>query len=1005
MIDLYDNIIPPEYVLTKANDDRIGIINCTEKRHTKKFNEYDEISFTTYLYIDNQKNEIYDKIAELQYVELPDIGRFIINRIEIDSSGSDFESKQCTALSIEVTLAQKYLEHFVINMGTTESIDGVCLYNLSNPEKSLLHLVLEKCPDWTIGHVDTELMTVERCFEVDRQDVYSFLVNDISEKFECIFLFDTIHRRINVYTEEHVGSDTNIYVSYNNLLKSTNISSNIDDIKTCLTVTGSDDLSIREVNMGYDRIYMLDYFNSPEYMSQGLYDAYNTWVTKWNANVDNYESLVTQYQAYYDDIYYLQSEKMPSDPESTDWAQYGLNPLNEKKDSYEQQLAVLIKQGCGASDNKDYNTLYLPCYNAIQSITSQIAVVQSQIDDLKSKQTAIGNQMDAIISSVSMQNNFTSEQLKELSKFIREDELSSDNFVVTDTMTDSERMDMLHEMLDYGQKELAKVAQPTLTFSMDMANIYAIPEFNILSNTFEVGNYISVAIRDDYMVKAKILTIDLNYYDPDDFSVTFGNLMRRKDTGVLADITNALQLAQSAATSVSMNSSNWDKANQEADNINQMLSEGLLNAGNSLRTSKSDVTIDDRGILVSNIPESQYPNDRIFIGNSQILFSDDNLKTIKTALGRCQYTKEGVQYNDFGLLASFVIAGFIGGSTIEGNNIIANTIKGNSIVGNNIDGNTITGGTITGSYFNNGNGTFVVDENGNLTANNANITGIVKANTGYIGGPNGFTIQSGKLYSGSKSSFSSANSGVYIGTDGISLGANNPFFVDDNGNFVAKSGTIGGIRINANSLASSNGNFSINDSGYALFKDLTVSGVRPGSSFGGINYDSYGTYGNFNNGFLAGNSFGVNGGALNDFQTLVVDSIHARQVLADYITAGEVSANYATIGSLNAVSARIDNLSATYATIDSVAANYATISSLNAANARIDNLSSASINVNRLTAGSVNGHSVSWRLIAFISQVHIDTEDVTIGGRTFKTITDYTVSGKYLYVMAEESDQ
>ena len=111
--------------------------------------------------------------------------------------------------------------------------------------------------------------------------------------------------------------------------------------------------------------------------------------------------------------------------------------------------------------------------------------------------------MNAIISSVSMQNNFTSEQLKELSKFIREDELSSDNFVVQDTMTDSERMDMLHEMLDYGQKELAKVAQPTLTFSMDMANIYAIPEFNILSDTFEVGNYFSVAIRDDIWLRQK----------------------------------------------------------------------------------------------------------------------------------------------------------------------------------------------------------------------------------------------------------------------------------------------------------------------------------------------------------------------------------------------------------------------------------------------------------------------------------------------------------------------
>lgn len=85
-------------------------------------------------------------------------------------------------------MGQKYLENFTINMGTVESIDGVQFYNIAAPDKSLLHLVLEKCPDWTIGHIDVALRTMQRSFEVTKQDVYSFITTDVSEAFECIFL-------------------------------------------------------------------------------------------------------------------------------------------------------------------------------------------------------------------------------------------------------------------------------------------------------------------------------------------------------------------------------------------------------------------------------------------------------------------------------------------------------------------------------------------------------------------------------------------------------------------------------------------------------------------------------------------------------------------------------------------------------------------------------------------------------------------------------------------------
>ena len=908
-LDYYNNITVPSFVLCKPNQDRIDVIPCTSKNGKIKFNDYNEISFTTYLYINNKKNVVYDKINELMHVELPEIGRFVINSIDVHSEGTKFEYKECTAVSEEVLLAQKYLELFVINMGTTESIDGVQLYNLSDPSKSLIHLVLEKCPDWTIGHVDNELYTIERCFEVDRNDVYSFLTTEVSEAFECIFDFDTINHIINIYRKDTIGEDTNIHVSYSNLTKEVNISSSTDDIKTCLKITGANELNIREVNMGYDSIYNINYFHSLEYMSQDLYDAFSIWKELWNSKVDDYEELVVQYQKYYNDIYNLESVKMPEDPESKDWTLYGLNPLKEKLAANEQKQAVMIKAGQGEESHRDYKEVYLPCYNENQDIKPQIEIVEKENADKKVQQDVIGQQMSEIADFVDMNNNFTQEQLEELTKYIREDELSSDNYVVTDIMTDSERMDMLHNMLEFGKKELAKVSVPTMQFSMDMINIYSIPEFKEHINLFNPGNYIYVTLRDDYSLKLRLLEIDINFFDNNDFSVTFGNVSKIKGNKIFEDITDVLKQASSVATTVSFNSSNWNKANVESTNIGQILSDGLLTSGKRINTTKSDVVIDDRGIIISNNPNSDYVNDVIFIGGGQIVFSDDNLKTIKTALGRVQYTKDGTIYDDFGLLAQFVIAGFIGGSVIEGNEI------------------------------NNGNGTFRVDSDGNLIATSATIKGTIQADKGYIGGEKGFTIESsdgiGRIYSGEKSVFSSNNAGIYIGTDGISLGKNNPFSVDSDGNLTAKSGHIGGAEIGTTYIKATNGNWTLDNTGVATLKGANINGVAIGSTFGNVSYGLNGTYGNFDNGFYAGSSFGLTGGAENDFQNLVVDSINAKKVLADYITATEIKATYATIKTVNALNSVIVGVGNKVTKIED---DYVTTGTLNAVSAKIDNL-------------------------------------------------------------------
>ncbi len=781
--DFFDRPVVPPYILCKSNKERIGILPCTAKTITVSFNALDEISFTSYLYMDGRKNSYYDEIEVMKYILLPEIGFFAIDSVRVQSEGTKSEHKEVTAKSYECLLGQKYLETFSINMGTTESIDRVQFYNQNNPEKSLLNLALEKCPDWTVGHVDKELITMQRSFEISKQDIYSFLTSDVSEAFSCIFSFDTIRHTVNVCLEKNAGRDTDLCVSYRNLLKNTQITCNVSDIKTCLTLTGENDLNIRSINMGYDKIYNLSYFHSTNFMSQGLYTAYHDWLRKREGLTEEYTRLLSQFQDYQTSINRLTHLKMPDDPNSVDWTEYGLMPLKEKQKAYEQKQDVMIKAGWGDPEHKNHEA-YLDIYHTLSEIQKQINVVTAAIRFLERAQKAIGTQMEAIAQSVSMNKNFTREQWNELTSFIREDEFNTNHFVVTDIMTEEERFAMLREFLAYGEAELAKAATPQLSFQADMINLFAVPEFQKFHGEFAPGNYIHITMRDDYRIKARLLSMTVDFYDLSNFSVAFGNLARTG--GRMLDVTEVIALAQSAASSVSFHASRWNQAEKEASDIGKMLDEGLLSAGKSITSGEnSELVIDSRGIFVNTASGTYAGSDSVFIGGGQILFTDDNWKTVSTSVGRADVTIRGEKTSRFGTFADFVIAGYIGGSTLEGDEIYGGRMQSKNYDAKK-SGTLIDLEEGTFEFCANGEQMLSLDSAGNLT-----VKGTIHTNSGYIGGEEGFAVEDRKLYAG-KNAFHSETDGVYIGADGISLGADNSFKADRTGTFYARKGHIDG---------------------------------------------------------------------------------------------------------------------------------------------------------------------------------------------------------------------
>ena len=176
---------------------------------TFRFNSYSELEFTvgrTYedmISGEEKINPHYDKIEALRLIFLEGFGYFEIQDPEIVSDGIK-EEKNVTAYSLEYSLSQKYLENFLINTGeigsvevtyaenTNTSVKPVSFYNEQITSLSLLHLVLEKIYGWKINHVDAALKSMTRTFEVSRASVYDFLTQDVCEKFNCYFVFDTI---------------------------------------------------------------------------------------------------------------------------------------------------------------------------------------------------------------------------------------------------------------------------------------------------------------------------------------------------------------------------------------------------------------------------------------------------------------------------------------------------------------------------------------------------------------------------------------------------------------------------------------------------------------------------------------------------------------------------------------------------------------------------------------------------------------------------------------------
>lgn len=679
--NVFNQVERPELFLANMNQDYVGCLkNNTDLVLDLYFNNISTLSFNYYKKLDGIDNPFYDNIENLMTVLLVGVGWFQITSCNSESDGATWYKKiECKSLENEFCTAR--ITSFG-QLGNYEDWDGGLdlykLYDIGNPDKSILHIVLSELPVWSIGTIDPNINNIAKSFSVDEIDAYSFLTGDVAESYDCIFLFNTFNKTISAHTLDSLGNDTGIVLSYRNLIDNVSFKSNSSDIKTRMAVYGGDNKGLGNLNIiecnatGTSFIENYDYYL--DRMSVGLKNAYNNYRNDLEYNSTLISGVLNTLGVLYDEYYSLQY-KMPVVP-SENWSEYGLTHLIEFQDNQNTIMSVSFNK------TSDYNS----ARNKRNAITAEIAVRVGQVD---SKTSQINTQI-ALRNSyiVNIKDYLTNAQFLELSRIRRTVTFTDNSFISTNNMTDKETLDMTIGLMNLAKKKLDRISKPQYEMEVNVANYTAIPEFKKFTGLLDVGS-ILVVDYDEHStgknyVKSRVLNIHINFDNPNDFSMTFSNKNSLDGFFALQDLQ---EQAKSTATSMSIGSTSWNTVKNNSNEVTMFITNALDASRNKIISSENQsVTFGEYGLQIKqyNSATGGFDPKQIWMANGMIAFSNDSFQTVRMALGEIELNGQNV----YGLVADAIVGRLIIGNYLQMQNDSATMTFNNN-------GLTVTNGVNT----------------------------------------------------------------------------------------------------------------------------------------------------------------------------------------------------------------------------------------------------------------------------------------------------------------------
>lgn len=599
---------------------------------------------------------IYKAVQNRRLIFVDDIGYFMITNIEDGFDGHN-HYKDVTAKSVDAEISQKMVP-FIENGTYRFSSDK------TGTNKGLLETVVETLPLWTIEHVDDAVAERWRTFEdVDTSiNCLAFMLQNMQDAFECIFVFDNITRTISVYDQANYVRQTNIHITKEDLINSLDITENADDLFTAVSVLGDDNVTIAAINpLGTNVIYDFTYYLS--WMSDSLRTKVVAWQNAVEAERESYYNLNLGYFTKMTEASNLEMEIEKLDTQITMYNRCRNNIVAENstdlvgsyneaiaeaggeqitiQDSIEETLAVIDNLIAECESNKENNQA------AHEAKLAELETIKAQVDAVREK--------------LKITSYFTEEEYTELCHYIFEGSYSDDYVVITDIMSYDDKFAQMKILYDRAMSQLQRASQPTQEFSVDVENFIFIKEFEAWSEQLETGCLINVELDVNDIAALFLSNMTINY-DDHTLKMTFGNRFNKFDPKSLYDDVLG-KITKSANTLAYIKEILYPIKSGEFNSMKEALQTSRnLTMGQALASTGEEVVIDGSGYTGRKLLESGvYDPRQVKLTGKNLVFTDDAWESCKVAIGELLF---GDKESAYGINAEIII-----GDIILGNNL------------------------------------------------------------------------------------------------------------------------------------------------------------------------------------------------------------------------------------------------------------------------------------------------------------------------------------------------
>lgn len=638
------------------------------------FNALSELNFrVNKITRDNDADNVYTynlyrTIQNRRLIFIEDIGYFMITNIK-DGYANNVHYKDVTAQSIDVEIQQKMIPY--IENGTYKFTSDE-----TSTKKGIIETIVENLPLWTIGHIDDIVAKRYRTFEdVDTSlNCLGFLMDNVQDAYECIFIFDITNRIINVYDQNNYIHRTDIHLTKEDLINSIDITENADDLYTAISVMGDENVTISAINpTGTNVIYNFNYYLS--WMSEALRNKVKAWQKSINDSKDTYYELNLQYYDKLEKSHQLQLDFQKYATQVTMYIRCRNNIVAESDTSLVKNYNTVILENGGspievyteiADTLTHIDDLIANCESRQENVNIELKAINIEINDLK-------QQIDAIRESLSLTKYFNEAEYSELSHYIFEGSYTDEYVTITDIMSYSEKFSQMKILYDRAESRLERISQPSQEFSIDVENFIFVKEFKHWSNQLETGCLINVELETDDVASLFLSNITINY-DDHSLSMTFGNRFNKFDPRSLFDDVLG-DISKSANTLNYIKEILYPIKSGEFDSMKEALQTSRnLTMNNALSSDNEEVVIDASGYTgKKRLEGGMYDPRQVKITGRNLVFTDDAWESCKVALGELLF---GDGSSAYGINAEAIIGDMILGHNLrivdkDGNDLLS----------------------------------------------------------------------------------------------------------------------------------------------------------------------------------------------------------------------------------------------------------------------------------------------------------------------------------------------